>query len=182
MGLWEKDVFKVADCPCGKGAIQRVIESPDGPWSRPHTSYELDCTDCSAKWDMSPYGTLTERASEGEYRAASNACSKAATALQVYLESLLAEFSFPPFKRLSDEFAFLLEQGLYHETFGKYRHARRTREMRNLAAVRPTSVIVPRLVEQHGDNVQYRALAAAAKSAADVAATKYEAIKHLHFS
>lgn len=135
MGTWETDVRKVGACPCGKGHIKRVVESPDNPWSRVHTSYELACADCSAKWDMSYSGTLTERASQGDYCAASAASSKATADLQGYLNSLLAVFTFPAFKRRIDEFAFLSEQGLYRGSVGQYQYARRTSEMRDLAKV-----------------------------------------------
>lgn len=181
MGKWEREVYRVAACPCGTGRIDRVVESPDGPWSRPYTSYELDCAACSANWHMSPDGTLTERASEADHRAASAASARAATALQDYLTSLLARFSFPPFTRKVDEFDFLVEQGLYRGTIGKYRHARRTREMRDLAVVRSVSSIVPRLVAEHGDIAHYNALVDAAKSAAEQAAAKSKAVKSMHF-
>ncbi len=182
MGTWETDKFNAGACPCGTGHINRIVESPDNAWSRAHTSYELSCADCEAGWDMSYSGTLTERASEGEYEVASEKSSKATQGLQNYLNSLLASFTFPTFKRMADEFEFLFARGLYRGTIGQYRYARRTGDMSAIAEIRPNSAFVSNLVKTHGDGAQYQGLVDAAKKASDVAEAKYKSVKRFRYS
>lgn len=165
MGTWETDVYDAGPCPCGKGHIERIVDAPDNPWSRPHTSYRLACEDCAVGWNMSYDGTLTDRASEGAYQTALAESSKATNNLQEYLNSLLAQFNFPPFNRQIDEFEYLTKNGLYGGSIGQYRYARRAREMLDLAQVSTASAIVPSLVNTFGDITQYVAMVHKAKAA-----------------
>lgn len=180
MGVWETDYFDVATCPCGKGRVKRVVESPDNPWSRIHVSYELACADCTKAWDLSALdGSLTERSTLLESREADEASRQAEAAVVEYLNSLLTAWSFPAYKTMAAEFDYLTEKGLYRETIGKYRFARRTSTMGEIAKARPNSSIVPELIQKVGSPTTYSSLAAQAQAARKAAEAKSKAVKRI---
>lgn len=181
MGTWETFVQDIEGCPCGQGKIQRVIESPDNPWSSVHTSYRLACNHCSENWEMGYQGTLTELASEKEYKLALAASAVAADDLQSYLNSLLSLVTLPIFKRKVDEFEYLRNQGLYNETLGKYKYARRTREMREIAEISAESIILQDLVGKFGNLTLLQSKIKAANLASETAYAKANAVKRKHY-
>ncbi|OWV68077.1 hypothetical protein ATY76_14315 [Rhizobium sp. R339] len=181
MGTWETDTYNLAICPCGKGHVQQVVETPDNPWSRMSETYELDCADCAKAWEISSYdGTLTDRRSKKEAAQASVASQAASAAVGAYLNSLLPNWPFPSFKTKGAEFEYLLAMGLYKGTVGQYRYLRRAQSLLEIADVHPGSSIVPELVKKLGDPNQYESLVAEAKTAKQTAAAKSEAIKYIH--
>ncbi|MER9740578.1 hypothetical protein [Mesorhizobium sp. M0187] len=70
MSTSETTEFAVMDCPCGRGKILRYITTQDNPWSSAHSSYGTNCGACSDDWEISNYGTMTNRESERPYKAA----------------------------------------------------------------------------------------------------------------
>jgi len=181
MGTWETNTYNVSACPCGKGHVQHVVETPDNPWSRMSETYELDCADCAKEWRISSYdGTLTNRQSE-KVAAEASAASQAANAAVVgYLKSLLPNWQFPSFKTMGAEFDYLAAAGLYKGTVGQYRYQRRTRSLLEIADLRIGSVIVPELVKKLGDQRHYESLVSDAETAKQTAAARSKATTYIH--
>lgn len=170
MGVWETDRFNVSPCPCGVGHLQQIVESPDNPWSRIQVTYELSCADCGKEWDVSSFdGTLTERSSSQAALDAHAASRDADAAIVAHLNSLLQSWPFPSFKKQAEEFDYLTEKGLYSDTIGKYRFARRTKSPLEIAKVRPTSAIVPDLIQKCGEPETYNSLLSEAATAKQTA-------------
>ncbi|MGO7380258.1 hypothetical protein ACC721_25130 [Rhizobium ruizarguesonis] len=181
MGVWETDYFDVAACPCGEARIQRVVESPDNPWSRTSVRYDLACADCSKNWDVSSFdGTLTERSSLQASRAADAVRKETEAAVVEYLNSLLAAWPLPPFKTMAAEFEYLVVKGLYTGTIGKYRFARRSYSMREIAKVRPSSPLAPELIQKLGTTTKYDSLTGQAQVARQAADAKAKVVKRIH--
>jgi len=181
MGVWETDKFNVSKCPCGAGHLQKIVESPDNPWSSIHVTYELSCTACSSAWDVSSYnGTLTERSTSQAARDAREASGEADAAVLAHLDSLLQSWPFPPFKKKAEEFDYLTEKGLYNETIGKYRFARRTKSILAIAKLRPKSPIVPELVQKCGNPETYESLVSEAAAAKQDAEKMAKLVKVIH--
>ncbi len=180
MGTWETDTYNLAACPCGKGHVQRIVETPDNPWSRMSETYELDCGDCTKAWDISSYdGTLTDRQTKNDAAEASAASQAASSAMVGYLNSLLPIWPFPSFKNKGAEFEYLLAMGLYKGTVGQYRYLRRTQSLLEIADVRTDSPIMLELVKKVGDPKKFESLVADAKTAKQTAAAKSKAIKYI---
>ncbi|MBY3386306.1 hypothetical protein [Rhizobium laguerreae] len=180
MGVWETDTYNVAACPCGKGHVQRIVETPDNGWSRTNESYELACADCEKAWEISSYsGTLTDRQTRKESGQASAVSQAASAAVVEYLNSLLPSWPFPSFKTQGTEFEYLSVKGLYEGTVGQYRYQRRAQTLHDIAEVGAHSSIVPELVKKVGGMKKYESLVAEAKTAKQTADTKYKAIKYI---
>lgn len=181
MSTWETNYFDVAICPCTSGKVQRVVESPDNPWSRVSISYRLDCDDCNKHWDVSDYnGTLTDKATHLAAAEASAASRAADEDVFGYLNSLLQEWPFPSFKTKGAEFDYLAVKRLYKGTVGQYRYARRTKTMKELAKVWPSSPFITELVEKQGSTAEYNSRTSKAQAANQNAEAKSKAVKRIH--
>lgn len=92
MSTSETTEFPAADCPCGKGKILKYVTTQDNPWSSADVSYGIDCSRCAGEWEITSYGTLTNRESERPHKEAYRAEREIATERHSLVDGLVDQY------------------------------------------------------------------------------------------
>jgi hypothetical protein len=92
MSTSETTDFPVGECPCGNGKILNYVTTQDNPWSSADISYGIDCSRCAREWEITSYGTLTNRESERPYNEAYRVEREIATELHSLVDCLVDQY------------------------------------------------------------------------------------------
>ncbi|TKD45608.1 MAG: hypothetical protein E5W98_12995 [Mesorhizobium sp.] len=126
MSTSETTDFPVADCPCGKGKILKFITTQDNPWSSAYISYGISCSRCSSEWEVSSYGTLTNRESEKPHKEAYRAEREISGRLHAIIDGLVDQY-FANFaaKTMAAELREMQRLGISRLNIDQFRKAKR---------------------------------------------------------
>lgn len=92
MSTSETSDFSVGPCPCGGRTIRKYVTTQDNPWSSADISYGIDCSRCAREWDITNYGSLTNRNSERPHQEAYRAERQIAAELHSLIDDLVDRY------------------------------------------------------------------------------------------
>lgn len=92
MSTSETTDFSVGPCPCGGGTIRKYVITQDNPWSSADISYGIECSRCAGEWEITSYGTLTNRDSEKPHKEAYRAERQIAAELHSLVDGLVDQY------------------------------------------------------------------------------------------
>lgn len=157
MSTSETDEYRIGICPCGKGSIIKTVVTQDNPWSGADVSYNIDCGQCRADWELSRSGDrLTLRSSVLPSQQAGEVLMEARRDLSAYLRDLAAKhFGTQGLRTKKAEHEYLAGLGMVGGSYRSYLQDRKSSPMHCVAHFDRNHTFVAMLVNTYGDKQSY---------------------------